>query len=47
MVCNCNVTATCKYKKKSTDFHKFTDEDENVLGFGFYKKEESIEESER
>eukprot|EP00823_Brevimastigomonas_motovehiculus_P009874 TRINITY_DN970_c1_g1_i1.p1 TRINITY_DN970_c1_g1~~TRINITY_DN970_c1_g1_i1.p1 ORF type:complete len:286 (+),score=91.35 TRINITY_DN970_c1_g1_i1:94-951(+) len=47
VVVNANVTAFCKYKKKTTDFHKFTDEDDNVYGFGFYKKEESIEESER
>lgn len=47
VVVNCNVTATCRYKKKSGDFHKFTDEEDIVYGFGFYKKEESIEESER
>jgi hypothetical protein len=46
VVINCNVTSTCKYKKKSDDFHKFTDEEGTVWGFGFYKKEESFAESE-
>lgn len=45
VVINCNVTAICKYALKSEDFHKFTDEEKNVFGFGFYKKEESLHES--
>lgn len=48
VVINCNVTGSCKYKKKSEDFHKFTDEEEGATyGFGFYKKEESLTESEK
>jgi len=45
VVLNCNVTSLCKYKKKSEDFHKFQDEMGTIFGFGFYKKEESIEEA--
>ena len=44
---NCNVTHLCRYKKKSDDFHKFTDENGTVFGFGFYKKDESLREAEK
>lgn len=47
VVINCNVTSICVYKKKSPDFHKFIDEENKTYGFGFYKKEESYEESEK
>jgi len=45
VVLNCNIVSTCVYKKKSDDFHKFTDEDGIVFGFGFYQKVESIKEA--
>jgi hypothetical protein len=47
VVINCNVNSSCRYKRKSDDFHKFTDEENNTYGFGFYKKEESIAESKK
>eukprot|EP01006_Ploeotia_vitrea_P026259 TRINITY_DN59233_c0_g1_i2.p1 TRINITY_DN59233_c0_g1~~TRINITY_DN59233_c0_g1_i2.p1 ORF type:complete len:452 (-),score=212.26 TRINITY_DN59233_c0_g1_i2:846-2201(-) len=42
VVLNCNITNQCKYKTKSDDFHKFTDENGAVYGLGFYKKEDSV-----
>ncbi len=45
VVLNANINHSCRYKMKSDDFHKFTDEEGNVYGFGFYKKEESVKES--
>lgn len=47
VVINCNLVPSCKYKKKSPDFHKFQDETGNVYGFGFYKKEETLKEAEK
>jgi len=47
VVINCNVVSSCKYKKKSPDFHKFQDESGTVFGFGFYKREESLVEADR
>jgi hypothetical protein len=44
VVVNANITPLCKYKKKSDDFHQFTDEDTNKYGFGFYKQKESLYE---
>lgn len=41
VVINANVTMHCKYKRKSEDFHKFTDEEDVTYGFGFYKQKES------
>lgn len=46
VVINCNVSLLCQYKKKSLDFYKFIDEEENTYGFGFYKKDPSYQESE-
>jgi len=47
VVINSNVTFACKYKKKSADFHKFVDEEDRTFGFGFYKKDDSFEESDK
>mmetsp|Transcript_7255 Transcript_7255/g.13929 ORF Transcript_7255/g.13929 Transcript_7255/m.13929 type:complete len:434 (+) Transcript_7255:135-1436(+) len=47
VIVNANVTHKCTYKKKSADFHKMVTESQDVLGFGFYKKEESLKEAER
>lgn len=47
VVINSNVTFACKYKKKSDDFHKFVDEEDRTFGFGFWKKDDSFEESDK
>jgi len=47
VVINSNVTASCKYKKKSADFHKFVDEEDRTFGFGFYKKDDSFADSDK
>eukprot|EP00808_Paulinella_micropora_P001503 g71283.t1 len=47
VVINCNIGPTCKYTKKSADFHKLVDEEGTVYGFGFYKKEKALLESEK
>lgn len=40
VVINSNVTPKAHYKLKSEDFHRYTDEEQNVYGFAFYKKED-------
>jgi len=47
VVLNANVSGMCKYKRKTADFHKFTDENAVVWGFGFYSKGESAAEAEK
>lgn len=47
VVVNVNVTHFSKYKKKSDDFHKFTDEYGAVYGFGFYQGPEALVESKK
>ena len=46
VIVNANITAKCSYKRKSSDFHKLATETKQVYGFGFYKKEASLEEAE-
>ncbi len=45
VILNCNLTSTCRYKKKTDDFHKFVDADGVVWGFGFYVKGDALKES--
>lgn len=44
---NCNITADCIYKIKTSDFHKFTDENREIYGFGFHKGEHSLLQAEK
>eukprot|EP00808_Paulinella_micropora_P000255 g13037.t1 len=47
VVINCNIGPTCKYTKRSADFHRFCDEDGTTYGFGFYKKDRALLEAEK
>eukprot|EP00466_Bigelowiella_natans_P014200 jgi/Bigna1/81626/fgenesh1_pg.82_\ len=48
VVINVNVTQDCSYKKKSEDFHKMmTGGGKETFGFGFYRKQESLDEAQR